>query len=325
MTSAQPLPPSEPGAAHWHSAIPALIGPTCAGKSALAHELAQREPVAIINVDAALVYRGLDIGSAKPSADERRAVPHYMLDLVDPDQRCSAWSFCQQLHRCLAKIEARGLCPLLVGGSMFYWLALATGLPGAARDEAARERVLRLARGQDTSALRQQLERIDPKLARSHHAHDRFRVMRALERAYATGAGDPGPALAPLPIRGYILAPIARRSLDEAIAERLKHFFAAGFVDELRQLRARWRLSADSASMRLVGYRQVFAHLEGQYDAVQARAEAAKATRLLCKRQYTWMRSGRIPASWYSEPKAVRERLLAAIDSYRLRRRACLA
>ena len=287
--------------------IPAIIGPTCSGKSGLAMRLAERWPVAIVNIDAAQMFRYLDIGTAKPSRAEQEKVPHYCIDVIDPDKRYSIWNLMSDLPEHLLEIERQKRCPLLVGGSMFYFLALMTGLPDSHSNLAARQRVEKLTEQYSAQQLHEQLQHQAPDLASKIHPNDSFRVARALERTFGRDKAEAEGRTYPL--KSFFLAPPDRCELDQPIRQRTEAFLEAGFVDEVRQLLTRWPLNEQHHSMRLVGYRQIFNYLRGDFDRAQLADRIFYATRSLCKRQYTWMRSGRIQAQRFNAPEQLEARL----------------
>ncbi len=269
--------------------IPAILlkGPTASGKSALSLALAERFGGEIISVDSAQIYRGMDIGTAKPDAATRARVPHHLIDVIDPTEAYSA-----------AAIRGRGRVPILAGGTMLYFKALSEGLsalPGA--DPAVRAELDARAAREGWPALHAELARVDPVTAARLEPGDSQRIQRALEVWQL--AGEPLSSLqghrdrgAPLgPAQWVALVPSDRTRLHEAIARRFDAMLAAGLIDELRALRRRYRLTADLPSMRCVGYRQAWAHLEGQIDAATLRERGIAATRQLAKRQFTWLRA----------------------------------
>jgi tRNA dimethylallyltransferase len=274
----------------------ALLGPTASGKSALACRLAEKHPIEIVSVDSAQVYRGMDIGTAKPSAAERERIPHHLIDVVNPDERYSTGRFRADAIRAVSAILARGKIPLLVGGTMLYYRALVVGLdrlPGA--DAAIRASITANAAARGWPALQAELASIDPKAAARIMPNDAQRIQRALEVFRLTGApisslqrGESDPL--PFSIRGFVLIP-ERAELHRRIEERFDAMLRAGLVEELKALRTRYALDADLPSMRAVGYRQVFSFLEGEIDLAAMREQAIAATRQLAKRQLTWLRS----------------------------------
>jgi len=282
------------------SAAPAvlLLGPTASGKSALALALADRFPVEIVSVDSAQVYRGMDIGTAKPDAATRARVAHHLVDIIDPTAAYSAARFRADALRAIAGIRARGRVPLLVGGTMLYFKALTDGLSALpAADPALRARLDARAIEAGWPALHADLARIDPVTAARLAPTDAQRIQRALEvfelsgrpLSQLQGAREPDGVLgATVPIA---LVPPDRARLHEAIARRFDAMLAAGLVDELRALRRRFALAPELPSMRCVGYRQAWAFLDGTIDASALRARGIAATRQLAKRQFTWLRT----------------------------------
>ncbi len=283
-----------------------LAGPTASGKSGLALALAERLPLEVVSVDSALVYRGMDIGTAKPSIAERDAVPHHLIDILDPTQAYSAARFAADATHLAAAIRARGRLPLLVGGTMLYVKALREGLHALpTADAAVRAALDAEAAALGWPALHAELARVDPATAARLAPHDAQRIQRALEvfrvsgrplsawHAEARPAGAPDDADAAWPV--VSLEPRERGWLHERIVLRLDQMFDAGFVDEVRRLRARGDLDASLPSMRCVGYRQVWQGLaDGAFERGETapmRDQAIAATRQLAKRQLTWLRS----------------------------------
>jgi tRNA dimethylallyltransferase len=281
------------------SAVPAvlLMGPTASGKSALALALAQHFPAEIVSVDSAQVYRGMDIGTAKPDAEVRRRITHHLIDVIDPVDSYSAARFRADALAAVAAVRARGHVPLLVGGTMLYFKALLEGLSALPpADPRIRARLDARAAREGWPALHAELARVDPLSAARVKPTDAQRIQRALEVFAATGtplsrlqgARAAGSALGP--VVPVALLPPDRARLHAAIAERFDAMLAAGFVDELRRLRGRFALAPELPSMRSVGYRQAWAYLDGAIDAATLRATAIAATRQLAKRQFTWLR-----------------------------------
>jgi tRNA dimethylallyltransferase len=273
-----------------------LLGPTACGKSALAMALAERLPLEIVSVDSAQVYRGMDIGTAKPPADERARVPHHLLDIREPNEPYSAAGFVRDASRAIDAIRARGRLALLVGGTMLYARALRGGLSELpAADPAVRLHIDAQAREQGWPALHDRLREIDPATAGRLPPNDSQRIQRALEVFELTGAplsslqGAPRPAA--LGLLTIALLPQDRAELHRRIERRFDQMLAAGFLDEVRRLMARGDLDADLPSMRSVGYRQAWRHLRGETGFAGFRSEALAATRQLAKRQITWLRS----------------------------------
>ena len=277
----------------------ALLGPTASGKSHLAMALAERAPVEIVSLDSAQVYRGLDIGTAKPSAAERSRVPHHLIDIVDPDETYSAGRWRTDALSAVKTILERGKTPLIVGGTMLYYRALVEGLdvlPAANKEVRSAIDAEAAARG--WPALHAELAKVDPAAAKRIAPGDVQRIQRALEVWRLTGhpltALQTGkkPAL-PFELRAFALMPADREELNQRIAERFDAMLAAGLVDEVRHLRERYTLTSTAPSMRAVGYRQVWQCLEGEIPAGELREKAVAATRQLAKRQLTWLRSFR--------------------------------
>jgi tRNA dimethylallyltransferase len=275
-----------------------LMGPTAAGKSAVAMALAGAIGGEIVSVDSAQVYRGMDIGTAKPDAGERARVPHHLVDIVDVDERYSAARFVDDARAAIAAIRARGRVPILAGGTMLYFKALRDGLSTLPRADAAlRAAIDAEAARRGWPALHAELTGVDPATAARLAPNDAQRIQRALEVFRATGVplaelqgrrvADPGLAGA----RAFALVPADRARLHAAIAARFDAMLDAGFVAEVAALRARHPHAADLPSMRAVGYRQAWEHLDGVTDAATMRERAIAATRQLAKRQLTWLRA----------------------------------
>jgi tRNA dimethylallyltransferase len=275
----------------------ALLGPTASGKSALALRLAEQLALEIVSVDSGQVYRGMDIGTAKPSSAERRRVPHHLIDLLEPTEAYSAGRFRADAIEAVGAILARGRLPLLVGGTMLYYRALAHGIDALpAADPALRAAIDQEAERLGWPALHAELARVDPPSARRVEPNDAQRIQRALEVYRATGRPlselhtTPRQPL-PFALVSCALVPADRAQLHLRIAERLDRMLELGLVDELRSLRRRHALDPFLPSMRSVGYRQAWAFLEGACDAHEMRDKVLAATRQLAKRQLTWLRS----------------------------------
>ena len=288
----------------------ALMGPTASGKSALALEWAERLQGEIVSVDSALVYRGLDIGAAKPTREEQARIPHHLLDVREPWQPYSAADFARDAAAAIDGILARGRIPILAGGTGLYFRALLDGLADMpAADPAVRAQLEAEAAERGWAALHGELAAIDPVAAARIHATDAQRIQRALEVWRLSGRPishwqQPG-AAGRLPVRvlRLVLAPRERATLHARIALRLDQMLADGFLDEVRALRARPELGGHPAPMdlpalRAVGYRQAWEHLDGSTDQATFRDRAVFATRQLAKRQLTWLR-GELGARWF--------------------------
>ena len=274
-----------------------LMGPTASGKTALAVELAQRLPFEIISVDSAQVYRGMDIGTAKPDGATLRAAPHRLLDILDPVEAYSAGQFCADAQREIAAIQAFGRIPLLVGGTMLYFRALERGLallPSA--DPTLRTRLAAEFVEQGSAALHLRLARIDPTAAARIHPHDSQRIQRALEVYELTGhsltelCAHPRNEFLPFRIVKLILA-LERPALHQRIKHRFMSMLEQGFIAEVKRLKDRSDLNLDKPAMRAVGYRQVWAYLEGALDDAALIERGIVSTRQFAKRQLTWLRA----------------------------------
>jgi tRNA dimethylallyltransferase len=274
----------------------ALLGPTASGKSSLAMQLAGKLPIEIVSVDSGQVYRGMDIGTAKPSAAERERVPHHLIDLVEPTGSYSAARFRADAIRAVETIFSKNKIPLLVGGTMLYYKALVSGLDSLpVADSRIRSELSADASRLGWPALHAELARIDPAAARRITPNDSQRIQRALEvhrltgRPLSTLHGQPREAL-PFQLKAFSITP-DRADLHRRIAQRFDAMLEAGLVDEVKSLRKKYRLTADMPSMRAVGYRQVWNFLEGTTTKAEMRETAIAATRQLAKRQLTWLRS----------------------------------
>lgn len=300
----------------------ALMGPTASGKTALAVDWAQRRGMAIISVDSALVYRGLDIGSAKPDAATQSLAPHRLIDIRDPHQIYSAADFRADALREIEDISRSGKTPLLVGGTGLYFRAVLDGLSEMpAADTQLRAEIEAEAVQRGWKGMHEELVRVDPAAAARIAPADTQRIQRALEVFRATGKPisqwQRESQRAPLPYRvlRLIVAPAERHVLHERIAQRFATMLDAGLIEEVRQLRTDPRLSPDLPSMRAVGYRQTWEWLERRDTDLSAlRAAGIHATRQLAKRQLTWLR-GELSARWL-DPERQRQELEAALDLF---------
>lgn len=281
-----------------------LMGPTAAGKTGLACALRQLFPVELISVDAAQVYRGLDIGTAKPNAQEQQRDPHRLIDILDPNQAYSAAQFCADAHREMAEITRMGRIPLLVGGTMFYFRALAYGLselPSA--DSAIRAQLTEEAEKSGWPALHARLAASDPEGAARIHPHDAQRIQRGLEILACTGHA---PSVLnrghhyvfPYDVVKIAIAPLERSQLHTQIAARFQAMLKQGLVAEVEGLFQRGDLSLNLPSMRTVGYRQVWQYLSQELSYNEMVDRSIIATRQLAKRQLTWLRSD-AELTWY--------------------------
>jgi tRNA dimethylallyltransferase len=297
-----------------------LMGPTGAGKTDLAASLVQRFPLEIVSVDAAMVFRGMDIGTAKPPREVLARAPHHLIDLIDPAESYSVARFIADAEPAMQAIEARGRTPLLVGGTMLYFRAFQSGLarlPPA--DAGIRERLEARASAVGWPALHAELASLDPATAARIRPGDRQRIQRALEVIERTGR--PLSAQLAEDLRGatragdltVVLAPADRKALFERIGLRFEAMLRQGLVDEVAGLRSRGDLHAGLPSMRLIGYRQVWEHLEGATTLEEATERSVAATRQLARRQLTWLRA-EPGAGWFdafdaSSPERIAARI----------------
>jgi tRNA dimethylallyltransferase len=292
------------GAADRRRAI-LLMGPTGAGKSDLAMRLAEMLPLEILSVDSALVYRGMDIGTAKPTAAMRARVPHHLLDIRDPAESYSVGDFTRDAARAMQEIWRRGRHPLLVGGTMLYFHALTHGiaeLPAA--DLGVRAAIEAQAASDGWAAVHQELREVDPAAAARIHVNDPQRIQRAIEVYRLTGESITRlqqkrvSVFDDVEVAEFVAAPLERRELHTRIGLRFGAMMEAGLLEEVKALFERSDLSAEHPSMRAVGYRQLWRHLAGQCALNEAESQAIAATRQLAKRQLTWLRR-RDRARWF--------------------------
>jgi len=273
------------------------MGPTASGKTALAVSLVERFPLEIISVDSALVYRGMDIGTAKPDAATLARAPHHLLDIREPTEVYSAAAFCDDARRLMGDIVTRGKVPLLVGGTMLYFRALLNGLNDLPRADAALRQQLEIeAASRGWPAMHADLARIDPPTAARLAPNDSQRIGRALEIFQLTGTPmsallDQAQTALPYRVLQLALIPSDRAVLHQRIATRFDAMLADGLIDEVKRLRRIPGLSAGLPAMRAVGYRQAWAYLNGEIDLKGLREQGLAATRQLAKRQLTWLRS----------------------------------
>jgi tRNA dimethylallyltransferase len=285
-------------------------------------EVAVRLPVEIVSMDSAMVYRGLDIGTAKPSLAVRERVPHHLIDVVEPTDTYSAGRFARDASAAVRDIAARGRVPLLVGGTLLYLRALREGLASLPRADAAlRSELDAQARELGWPALHARLERVDPASAARIAPTDRQRIQRALEVHALTGRPlselqSVAEADSRVDVATVALVPDDRAALARRIEQRFDAMVEAGFVGEVENLRARGDLSSDLPAIRAVGYRQIWGHLEGAYDWQEARRRALVATRQLAKRQLTWLRGDEVNERWCAEAPGLAAAFLARVERF---------
>ncbi|MGI9322477.1 MAG: tRNA (adenosine(37)-N6)-dimethylallyltransferase MiaA [Pseudomonadales bacterium] len=274
-----------------------ITGPTASGKSALAKEVATHLPIEIISADSAQVYRGLDIGTAKPTQQERQETVHHLIDIRDPAEPYSAASFCQDAAPLAADIRRRNKVPMIVGGTMLYLKALKHGLNDLPEADAAlRQEITDEANTKGWEELHKELANIDPQAAKRIQPNDPQRLQRAIEVYRLTGmtlSELQAQPIKPPPIKLVELAiiPPDRTALHQKIADRFHQMLASGFMEEVQQLYDRGDLNPSLAAIKSVGYRQAWAHLAGQMGLETMAEQAIAATRQLAKRQYTWLKS----------------------------------
>ena len=281
------------------------MGPTASGKSALAMALARALPVEIISVDSAQVYRDMNVGTAKPGAEDRAAVPHHLIDLIEPTQSYSAARFVAEAPILMNEIHARGRLPLLVGGTMLYFKALREGLSELPPAHAGlRAQIEEEAAAHGWPALHAELASVDPLSAARLEPQDAQRIQRALEIYRSSGKtmsallGARSAAKLPFTLLEFALQPSDRGVLHERIARRFEAMLKNGLVEEVRSLQSSYALNPALASMRCVGYRQTWSHLAGEYNRDELRERGIFATRQLAKRQLTWLRATPITESF---------------------------
>jgi len=275
-----------------------VMGPTAAGKTDLVLRLFEHLPCELISVDSALVYRGMDIGTAKPSPDLLARVPHRLIDILDPAQPYSAASFCEDALAAMVEITAAGRIPLLVGGTMLYYRALEHGLSELpAANEAVRTRLDAEIADMGLEAAHRRLAEIDPVAAARIHPNDTQRIQRALEVYELTGmsmtalCAESQRQRLPYSVVKIVISPTDRAVLHRRIELRFRAMLEQGFIDEVRCLRQRGDLNLSMPSMRAVGYRQVWEYLDGNYSCDEMIHKGIVATRQFAKRQLTWLRS----------------------------------
>jgi tRNA dimethylallyltransferase len=302
------------------NAVIFIMGPTASGKTALATALYQQLPSELISVDSALIYRGMNIGTAKPTAAELALAPHHLLDIREPEQSYSAADFRTDALRLITEIQHRGNIPILVGGTMLYFKALLEGIsPLPEADAAIRQQLECEAQKRGWPALHDELAQVDPVSAARIHPNDPQRINRALEVYRITGrsltelTADKGEPFA-FPVHQFAIAPEDRAVLHLRIAQRFEQMLAAGFEQEVIALRQRVGLDPDLPSMRCVGYRQMWQYLEGDCNYAQMTERGIAATRQLAKRQLTWLRNWP-GVNWLKSEAPMAENLQAVLSS----------
>lgn len=300
-----------------------LMGPTASGKTDLAIQLRQQLPVEVISVDSALIYRGMDIGTAKPSKAELALAPHRLIDICDPAESYSAANFRTDALREMQEISAQGKIPLLVGGTMLYYKALLEGLsPLPSADEKVRSEIEAKAALIGWGGLHQELSKIDPISAQRINPNDSQRINRALEVFYLTGktltelTAQKGEAL-PYDILQFAIAPEQREVLHRRIEQRFHKMIELGFQQEVEKLYRRPDLNENLPSIRCVGYRQMWEYLRGDYDHDEMVFRGICATRQLAKRQITWLRGWTSPIQWLDslQPAQALEKVLTSVST----------
>ena len=300
-----------------------LMGPTASGKTDLAIQLRQQLPVEVISVDSALIYRGMDIGTAKPSKAELALAPHRLINICDPAESYSAANFRTDALREMQEISAQGKIPLLVGGTMLYYKALLEGLsPLPSADEKVRSEIEAKAALVGWGGLHQELSKIDPISAQRINPNDSQRINRALEVFYLTGktltelTAQKGEAL-PYDILQFAIAPEQREVLHLRIEQRFHKMIELGFQQEVEKLYRRPDLNENLPSIRCVGYRQMWEYLRGDYDHDEMIFRGICATRQLAKRQITWLRGWTSPIQWLDslQPAQALEKVLTSVST----------
>lgn len=300
-----------------------LMGPTASGKTDLAIQLRQHLPVEVISVDSALIYRGMDIGTAKPSKAELALAPHRLINICDPAESYSAANFRTDALREMQEISAQGKIPLLVGGTMLYYKALLEGLsPLPSADEKVRSEIEAKAALIGWGGLHQELSKIDPISAQRINPNDSQRINRALEVFYLTGktltelTAQKGEAL-PYDILQFAIAPEQREVLHRRIEQRFHKMIELGFQQEVEKLYRRPDLNENLPSIRCVGYRQMWEYLRGDYDHDEMVFRGICATRQLAKRQITWLRGWTSPIQWLDslQPAQALEKVLTSVSA----------
>lgn len=296
-----------------------LMGPTASGKTGLACDLVTRFPFEIISVDSAMIYREMNIGTAKPSSEELKLAPHHLIDIIDPTESYSAAQFCSDALSLCEELINKGKIPLLTGGTMMYFNALQQGLsvlPEA--DELTRQKLESEAALHGWHHLYQKLSEIDPASAARIHAHDTQRIQRALEVYYLTGSSlsdfrATKPEAPDYHFVNIALFPAQRAWLHDRIAQRFNQMMMSGFIEEVRELKTKWNVHMSMPAMRCVGYRQVLEYLTGEYDYSILCDKGVAATRQLAKRQLTWLRHWKDALFYDPENRTFNAEIIAKI------------
>lgn len=297
-----------------------LMGPTASGKTAIACELVQQFPLEIISIDSAMIYRGFNIGAAKPNAAELAKAPHHLIDIIDPTEIYSAAQCCEDVERLCKDITHRGNIPLLVGGTMMYFNALQKGLsilPEA--NESVRQEILKKADIHGWNYMHNLLSEVDPLSAARIHPHDTQRIQRALEVFQLTQTPlsqlwDENRSMPSSHFINLAIMPNDRAWLHARIAERFKLMLAEGFIEEVERLVNTWSLTSLTPSMKSVGYRQVLAYLQGEYDKATLCEKGIAATRQLAKRQLTWLRHWENKIEFCAENPSIKTEIVASVQ-----------
>ncbi len=304
------------------------MGPTASGKTDLAFSLVKNSTCEIISVDSAMIYRGMDIGTAKPTVKELSIAPHHLINIRNPDESYSVAEFCQDANALIDDIHARNKIPLLVGGTIMYFHALQFGLSELpAADEQFRSKMNSIGEQEGWHVLHQKLAQVDPESAAKIHQNDSQRIQRALEVFELTGVKLSSYHAVNNPVRSDIsifnlgLFPQDRSQLHENIAHRFDAMLQAGLIEEVKALRQQWPLSTQMPSMRCIGYRQLWHYLENEITLEEMRDQAMAATRQLAKRQLTWLRH--YPETKLIDPYSANTEKISQQIVYQLQSASC--
>ncbi|MDF1655741.1 MAG: tRNA (adenosine(37)-N6)-dimethylallyltransferase MiaA [Coxiellaceae bacterium] len=290
-----------------------LMGPTASGKTATAFRLVDENNAEIVSVDSAMIYKGMDIGTAKPDENTLQKYPHHLVDIIDPAERYSVAEFLKDCQTLISGIQARGKLPLLVGGTMMYYRCLQFGLSSLpSADETIRQQLAERVQQNGLDDLYQQLLQVDPQSAQQIKPTDQQRIQRALEVYLSSGVPlsqlqqQAELAIPPYEFINIVLSPDDRHVLHQRIEQRFDDMLAQGFIEEVEALYNRGDLTLDMPSMRCVGYRQVWKYLAGDLNKQEMRERAIIATRQLAKRQLTWLRGKWSDAHWFNSAENIR-------------------